>query len=116
MNFNYDQYIRELPDLSSATPNIKNLDLRDFKKLVKIHDSIKYLDKLECWDLWGCNELQILPSCITMKSLKYLHLLDCKRVKEVPRYSTRNGKFKVSKFGTHCHYRASSINWKSHWA
>ena len=84
MNFNYNQYIRELPDLSSATPNIKNLVLHDCTKLVKIHDSIGYLDKLECQDLRGCNELQILPSCIVMKSLKYLHLYDCERLKRFP--------------------------------
>ena len=84
MNFNYNQYIRELPDLSSATPNIKNLDLRDHTKLVKIHDSVGYLDKLESWDLCSCNELQTLPSCIVMKSLKYLHLLGCKRIKRFP--------------------------------
>ena len=84
MNFNSNQYIRELPDLSSATPNVKKLDLRDCRKLVKVPDSVGYLDKLECWDLWGCSELQILPRCIVMKSLKYLHLYYCKRVKRFP--------------------------------
>ena len=84
MNFNSNQYIKELPDLSSATPNVKKLDLCGCEKLVKVHDSIGYLDKLESWDLWGCRELQTLPSCIVMKSLKYLHLLDCKRVKRFP--------------------------------
>ena len=84
MNFNYNQYIRELPDLSSATPIIKNLDLRDCTKLVKIHDSIGCLDKLESWDLLNCIELQILPSCIAMKSLKFLGLLGCERLKRFP--------------------------------
>ena len=84
MNFNYNQYIRELPDLLSATPNIKKLDLRDCRRLVNVPDSVGYLDKLESWDLWGCNELQILPSCIVMKSLKYLHLPQCERVKRFP--------------------------------
>ncbi|XP_050254127.1 disease resistance protein RUN1-like [Quercus robur] len=84
MNFNSNQYIRELPDLLSATPNIKKLDLQNCEKLVKIHDSIGYLDKLESWDLWNCIELQILPSCIAMKSLKYLNLIYCKRVKSFP--------------------------------
>ena len=81
MNFNSNQSIRELPDLLSATPNVKRLDLQNCKKLVKIHDSIGCLDKLESWDLWGCVELQILPSWIVMKSVKYLYLLNCKRVK-----------------------------------
>ena len=84
MNFNFNQYIRQLPDLSSATPNIKKLDLRKCKKLVKIHDSIGCLDKLESWDLIFCIELEILPSCITMKSLKFLRLFGCQRVKRFP--------------------------------
>ena len=84
MNFNSNQYIRELPDLLSATPNIKNLDLRECRKLVKVPDNIGYLDKLESWDLRNCVELQILPSCFAMKSLKYLRLLGCERVKRFP--------------------------------
>ncbi|KAK7813312.1 hypothetical protein CFP56_005485 [Quercus suber] len=47
MNFNSNQYIRKLPDLLSVTPNIKKLDLQKCRKLVKIHDSIGCLDKLE---------------------------------------------------------------------
>ena len=84
MNFNSNQYIRKLPDLLSATPNVKKLDLRGCEKLVKVHDSIGYLDKLESWDLWGCRELQTLPSCIAMKSLKFLNLFRCERVKRFP--------------------------------
>ena len=84
MNFNSNQYIRELPDLLSATPNVKKLDLQSCEKLVKIHDSVGYLDKLESWDLRNCVELQILPSCIAMKSLKYLRLFVCQRVKRFP--------------------------------
>ena len=81
MNFHNYQHIRKLPDLLSATPNVKKLDLHYCRKLVKIHDSIGYLDKLENWDLQGCLELQILPSCIVMKSLKLLSLYGCERVK-----------------------------------
>ena len=84
MNFNSNQYIRELLDLLSATPNVKKLDLKNCEKLVKIHYSVGYVDKLESWDLYGCDELQILPSCIVMKSLKYLHLYDCERLKRFP--------------------------------
>ena len=68
----------------SATPNVKKLDLCGCRKLVKIHESIGYLDKLESWDLCRCFELQILPSCIMMKSLKILNLFECKRVKRFP--------------------------------
>ncbi|XP_065637372.1 disease resistance protein TAO1-like [Quercus suber] len=84
MNFNSNQYIRELPDLLSAAPNVKKLDLKNCRKLVNVPDSVGYLDKLESWDLWNCLELQTLPSCIVMKSLKYLYLFCCKRVKRFP--------------------------------
>ena len=84
MNFQSCQYIRELPNLSFATPNIKQLNLRECIKLVKVHDSNGCLDKLESWDLTGCVELQILPSCITLTSLKFLILYECKRVGRFP--------------------------------
>ena len=84
MNFNSNQYIRKLPDLLSATPNVKKLDLRDCRRLVNVPHSVGYLDKLESWDLRNCVELQILPSCIAMKSLKYLRLFYCQRVKRFP--------------------------------
>ncbi|KAL4634437.1 hypothetical protein ACB092_04G199500 [Castanea dentata] len=77
MNFQSCQYIRELPDLLIATPNIKQLNLRECMKLVKVHDSNGCLEKLESWDLTGCVELQILPSSIMMKSLKFLILYEC---------------------------------------
>ena len=84
MNFQSCQCIRELPDLSIATPNIKQLNLRECMKLVKVHDSNGCLDKLESWDLTGCIELQILPSYIKMKSLKFLILYECNRFERFP--------------------------------
>ena len=84
MNFQSCQYIRKLPNLSFATPNITQLNLRDCIKLVKVHDSNGCLHKLESWDLTGCIELQIIPSFIMMKSLKFLILYECKRVKRFP--------------------------------
>ena len=84
MNFQSCQCIRELPDLSIATPNIKQLNLRECMKLVKVHDSNGCLDKLESWDLTGCIELQTLPSCVMMKSLKFLILYKCNRFERFP--------------------------------
>ena len=99
MNFNSNQYIRELPDLSSATPNIKKLDLRDCRRLVNVPDTVGYLDKLESWDLWGCIELEILPSRIVMKSLKYLNLFECVRVKRFPAIPQEMEKLKFLSLG-----------------
>nr|POE54587.1 putative wrky transcription factor 19 [Quercus suber] len=89
MNLQSCQYIRELPDLSIATPNIKQLSLCECIKLVKVHDSVGCLDKLESLDLSGCIKLKILPSCITMKSLKILILFNCKRVERFPDISQK---------------------------
>ena len=74
MNFSSCQYIRKLPNLLSATPNIKELNLRECKKLVELHDFVGCLAKLEGLDLENCIKLLILPSCISMKSLKLLNL------------------------------------------
>ena len=87
MNLQSCQYIKELPDLSISTPNIKQLNLCECINLVKVHDSVGCLDKLESLDLTGCVGLKILPSCITMKSLKILILYKCKRVKRFPNIS-----------------------------
>ena len=84
MNFGSCQYIRKLPNLLSAAPNIKELNLRDCQKLVKVHESVGCLAKLESLDLEGCFEFRILPSFISMKSLKLLNLYWCKRVKRLP--------------------------------
>ena len=84
MNFKSCQYIIKLPNLLSATPNIKELNLRECKKLVKVHDSVGCLAKLESWDLGNCYKHRILPSCISMKSLKLLNLFRCERIKRLP--------------------------------
>ena len=84
MNFSSCHYITKLPDLLIATPNLKELNLRECTHLVEIHESVGRLDKLEKWDLMDCIELQILPSSLVMKSLKFLLLGGCKRLEKFP--------------------------------
>ena len=86
MNFSSCQYIRKLPNLLSAAPNIKELNLRHCQKLVEVHDSVGCLAKLEGWDLSYCYKLRVLPSCISMKSLKLLYLFGCLRIKRLPHF------------------------------
>ena len=84
MNFRSCQYIRKLPDLSIATPNIKELDLCQCGNLIEVHDFVGRLDKLEKWELNDCIELQVLPNCLLMKSLKHLSLYGCTRLEKFP--------------------------------
>ena len=84
MNFRSCQFIRKLPDLSIATPNIKELDLRQCGNLVEVHESVGRLDKLESWDLKDCIKLQIFPSSLMMKSLKSFCLSGCIRLAKFP--------------------------------
>lgn len=58
------------------------MNLRECRNLVEVHDSLGHLDKLERWDLRDCIELQILPSTLMMKSLKFFLLFGCKRIEK----------------------------------
>ena len=56
------------------------------KNLVKIHESVGFLDKLERWDLEGCGKLQILPNCLRLISLKYINFNNCESITELPEF------------------------------
>ena len=83
MDFSRCESILKIPDLSMS-PNIKELKLADCKNLVKIDDSVGRLDKLEVWDLEGCEKLETLPSCLSMKSLRSFNLDFCSSLKMFP--------------------------------
>ncbi|XP_050263117.1 disease resistance protein RUN1-like [Quercus robur] len=68
----YCDSIQELPEL--CAPNLKKLYLSNCKSLVKVHESIGLLDKLESWDLRNCGKFQTLPRRLALKSLKYFNL------------------------------------------
>ena len=58
------------------------------ENLVKVHEPLGFLDKLQEWDLSHCRKLQILPNSLKLKSLKYLYLRNCKSVTELPEFCT----------------------------
>ncbi|KAM4105313.1 hypothetical protein ACJW30_06G223300 [Castanea mollissima] len=86
VDLSWCESIRKIPDLSMS-PNIKELNLSDCKNLVEIDDSVGRLDKLEVWDLSRCDKLETLPSCLTMKSLRFFYLNFCKSLKNFPNIS-----------------------------
>ena len=86
INLNNYESITELPEF--CTPNLKILYLSHCKNLVKIHESVGFLDKLERWDLKGCGKLQILPNYLRLISLEYIDLSYCESITELSEFCT----------------------------
>ena len=82
INLKCCESITKLPKL--RTPNLKELDLSGCTNLVKVHQSVGSLFKLESLDLSSCRKLQILPSNLMLKSLQYFDLDGCLRLEKFP--------------------------------
>ena len=74
--------ITELPEL--CTPSLEELDLGCCKNLVKVHESVGILDKLQKWELEGCFKLQNLPDILKLKSLENFNPRNCLRLEKFP--------------------------------
>ncbi|KAK7837199.1 putative disease resistance protein rpp1, partial [Quercus suber] len=72
INFSECDSITNLPNF--CAPNLEEVDLSYCKTLVEVHESFGFLDKLQEWRLKHCEKLQILPSKLMLKSLKYFNL------------------------------------------
>ena len=59
INLNNCESITELPEF--CIPSLEKLCLCHCKNLVKVHESVGFLEKLQLWNLEGCEKLQILP-------------------------------------------------------
>lgn len=82
INLNRCKCITELPEL--CAPNLETLDLSRCKNLVKVHESIGFLDRLQIWNLELCKKLQNLPNNLRLKSLKYFNLRFCSSLEKFP--------------------------------
>ncbi|KAK7816570.1 protein suppressor of npr1-1 [Quercus suber] len=75
INFNECDSITNLPNL--CAPNLEEVDLSYCKNLVEVDESFGFLDKLQEWHPKHCEKLQILPSKLMLKSVKYFNLEGC---------------------------------------
>ena len=82
INLKCCESITKLPKL--RTPNLKELDLSGCTNLVKVHQSVGSLFKLESLDLSSCRKLQILPSNLMLKSLNSFDLVRCSKLEKFP--------------------------------
>ena len=60
LDVRHSYYLRRTPDFSGIT-NLETLVLSNCTNLVKVHESVGFLDKLATLDLAGCNKLTQLP-------------------------------------------------------
>ncbi|XP_061996245.1 disease resistance protein RUN1-like isoform X1 [Rosa rugosa] len=86
INLSHSQYLKEIPDLSTA-PNLEKLILDGCTSLFEVHPSIWNHKNLIFLSLKGCRQLEILPTNIHMKSLKTLNLSGCTNLEKFPEIS-----------------------------
>jgi len=77
------KFLKQVPDISGA-PNLKKLHLDSCKNLVKVHDSVGLLKKLEDLNLNRCTSLRVLPHGINLPSLKTMSLRNCAILQTFP--------------------------------
>ncbi|KAG2668029.1 hypothetical protein I3760_15G141300 [Carya illinoinensis] len=70
------KYLTKISDLASRT-NLKKLILDGCESLVKVVDSVGFLDKLVQLDFTGCSSLKKLLRSLELRSLKVLELEAC---------------------------------------
>ncbi|XP_030515686.2 disease resistance protein Roq1-like, partial [Rhodamnia argentea] len=83
IKLSYCESLVSMPDLS-CTPNLEELDLGYCKKLVEVHESVAYHDKLQELKLTGCSKLSVFPKVLKSKHLQALYLDGCKKFERFP--------------------------------
>ncbi|XP_045819803.1 disease resistance protein Roq1-like [Trifolium pratense] len=83
LNFEGCNFLIEVPSLSSV-PNLGSLCLDDCSSLIRIHDSVGFLDKLVSLSAQDCTQLESLVPSINLPSLVTLDLSGCSRLESFP--------------------------------
>ncbi|KAF5460758.1 hypothetical protein F2P56_020604 [Juglans regia] len=83
MAFKFCSHLTEIPDLSS-TSNLKKLTVKSCHRLVKVHNSVGFLEKLFNLTFQRCSKLRILPRSLKLRSLHMLNLNDCSSLRDFP--------------------------------
>ncbi|KAF7849785.1 hypothetical protein BT93_L0287 [Corymbia citriodora subsp. variegata] len=83
ITFNQCETLVHMPDLS-GTPNLEELNLKNCKNLVEVHESFAYNDKLQVLNFQGCSELSVFPNELKSKNLRILDLKNCTKFERFP--------------------------------
>ncbi|KAG6627856.1 hypothetical protein CIPAW_15G158600 [Carya illinoinensis] len=84
----------QLKEILQLPPNIKVVDARRCIRLVEVHDSIGFLDKLVELRLKGCYSLKNLPRSFKLRSLEVLELEGCTSLEYFPEIECEMGHLK----------------------
>ncbi|KAG7945131.1 hypothetical protein I3843_15G137300 [Carya illinoinensis] len=83
IDFSGSEYLTKISDLSSCS-NLKELILNGCETLVKVHDSVGFLDKLVELGFYNCSSLKYLPRSFKLQSLELLELRGCTSLEYFP--------------------------------
>ncbi|KAL5776120.1 hypothetical protein ACOSP7_009046 [Xanthoceras sorbifolium] len=69
----------------TMVPNLERLDLEGCTRLIEVHESVGFLNKLTILNLKNCQNLVRFPSDVSgLKSLKILDLSGCSKLEKLP--------------------------------
>ena len=83
MVFSECKFITEIPDISRI-PNLEKLYAFQCESLVKVHDSVGFLDKLIALSFARCYNLTSFPRSLKLRSLIFLDLRYCLKLQNFP--------------------------------
>ncbi|KAK9910999.1 hypothetical protein M0R45_034929 [Rubus argutus] len=83
INFESCQFLKEFRDISGL-PNLRILNLDCCTSLVKIDDSVGFLEKLVDLSLSGCHNLIMFPRRIALKSVEHINIRGCRKLETLP--------------------------------
>ena len=81
-NLSYCERLEKFPAI--CAPNLGELNISFCKNLIEVHESVGDLHKLYFWRLESCIKLEILPSRLQLRSLRFLDIKDCRRLEKFP--------------------------------
>jgi Leucine-rich repeat (LRR) protein len=98
MDFSKCEFLEIIPNVSRI-PNLEKLILNDCTKLVEIHHSVGFLDKLVLLNLEDCYNLSSFPKSLKLSSLEYLSVRGCSSLNDFPEIDCEMEKLQTVDFG-----------------
>ncbi|XP_057415448.1 TMV resistance protein N-like [Lotus japonicus] len=83
MNFSCNETITTMPNVSGV-PNLREIRLDHCENLIKVDESVVFLQKLAHLSASGCYKLREFPRSMYLPSLEVLNLSNCSKLEHFP--------------------------------